>query len=185
MRRRAAFFSGLALVAVLLALPACKSLFGEADTPGQEAFRLTGGYVYAAIPAANYVAIGDPVVVDKLRGLEASVYEALLAARASLEGGGDTTSAGLAGLAGALASFNLQVLGSGALPDDPIELGARTIILAQVLATSAGAMRLFRKGYLRPKLKALVALGQDPTPGDWDEILAQAGALHDRIQGAP
>jgi hypothetical protein len=85
--------------------------------------------------------------------------------------------------AGARASFNLEILGSGALPDDAFEVADRTIVLVTVGVRALAKMRVWRKGYLKPKLEAMAVQGRGPTLEEWVELERRAAGLHTIIQG--
>ncbi len=175
-----------AALAAAFFLSACASLFGPAETTGQKAFRKAGEYVYVALAGAEYARHpgAQEGTLAALAALDESAYAALQAARLSYQAGADDVTADLLALASALASFNLEVLGSGALPDDAFEAVDRTIVMVAVGVRAAARMRLWRKGYLQPKLEAMAAQGREPTPQEWTELLGRVERVHRVIREA-
>lgn len=171
-----------ALVAAFL-LPACASFFGEAETPEQKAFKVGAQYVYVATPAANYLALpgAEPGTVAAVCNLDKATYDGFQAARAAIEAGGDRLTVALAGAASALADFSLEVIGDVGVPDTS-DIAAKTIIWARVGLVSAASMRAWRKGFLKPKLAAMVAENREPTETELAQVDDKATALHQAIQ---
>jgi hypothetical protein len=162
-------------------------LFGVAETPDRKAFKLTCEYVYLGIPAANYTehASAKPEVVAAIQRNDARLHQAMMTARASLSGGADSTTATLAGMGSALASYSLQLTGSAIIPDDPAALAGRAIIIASVLTKSAAEMRLWRKGYCQRKLEDFDANDRAPTEDEWAEVDTTLTDIRSRIQRLP
>lgn len=175
------------VLAVALAAPlgGCASaLFGAAEDPAAEGFRLAGAYAYAAIPAASYAALetADAAVLERVCRLDGTAFAAVSGARAALEAGGGTLDAALAAAASALADLRLEVFGVSADLSDGDEIAERTVILSSVAIVSAIEMRAWRRDYMQPKLADMVANGRRPTPDEWAAVTDRAGALHEAIQ---
>ena len=161
--------------------------FGVANTPDRQAFKMSCEYVYLGIPAANYVqhAAAKPEVVEAIRRNDARLHQAMMTARATLNSGGDATTAALAALGSTLASFSIQLTGSAVIPDDPAALAGRAIVIAGVLTQSAAEMRLWRKGYCQRKLDDFEANDRAPTEDEWTEVDTTLTDIRARIQGQP
>lgn len=174
------------LVILVFGLAGCSSLggwFGDAETPGQKAFRSAGEYVYTAIPMRNY--LGHPNasagLAAGLCAINESVYQATQAAINSAMAGADDTSIRLLQAGSALASFNLAVFSQADLPENVMDVTNRSLVIATVGLMSAGEMRVWRKGYLHPKLEFMVANGSDPSEEDWDEINTRMSDIYNAI----
>jgi len=163
----------------------CTSWFGQAETPEQEAFRAMGRYVYLATPASNFanLAAPDASVLKVVCTLDEGVYNAFQDLSRTLKAGGDGLTAALSGAAAALASFSLEVIGQAAFPSSAADIVGKSVVWARVGASSAATMRAWRKGYLRPKLEAMVTQGLAPTPQDWSELQQRVDSVHQSIQG--
>ncbi|MDH3911896.1 MAG: hypothetical protein OEU09_11420 [Rhodospirillales bacterium] len=171
--------------AVLLGLGAC-TLFGPAETEETRAWRLAAGYVYASIPAAEYAAhpAADPAIKITVACLDRASHGAIMAAVEALKAGDDRVGALLASAESVLASYRLEVLGDAvaALPNSAEELAKDSTVLALVAVRSFARMRAWRKGYVKPKLKAWAELGAAPSDAEWTEVLDRAEALHAAVQ---
>lgn len=183
---RGAAKSSAILLAMLPLLGACETLNARIDEPGPEGFRLGGVYVYAMIPALNYMRLPDsrPDVAERICTVELTGHNAAVAAIAALEAGGDGVSIALAVAGSALADVNLIVFDSGAPPAEDLEgeeLVDRSIVLGQVAIASAVSMRAWRAGYLRPKLDAMAAEERDPAPAEWAELRSRMAAAHEEM----
>ena len=176
--------TAVALVAAFF-ISACASWFGQAETAEQEAFRAMGRYVYLATPASNFanLAAPDTSILSAICTLDQSTHDAFQEVSNTLNAGGDSLAAALSGAASALASFSLEVLGQAVFPKSTNDIVGKSIVWTQVGTRSAASMRAWRKGYIKPKLEAMVARGLDPTPQDWTELQAQADTIHRSIQG--
>lgn len=183
MRRHPIIFATAALLAAFL-LPACASWFGDAETPEQQAFRAAGKYVYIATPAANFAALANPDAgtLAAVCELDDAAYRAITTARQLLAAGGDRLSAALLGASSVLADFSLKVLGNVGAPDTS-EIAQKTIVWVSVGLQSAATMRAWRRGFLNPKLAAMVAEARPPTNSELAQIDDRAMALHNAIQG--
>ena len=173
----------------LLILGACSSinemLFGEVETPAQEAYQEKAKYVYVAIPARNYVLASDADrgVVQAVCNIDQVVYDASQSASAAALSGGDGLTQALVALSSGLASFSLEVFGQLAVPR-PAEIANRTVILARVGAMSIAEMRIWRKQFVEVKSEDFVQNGRDPTPEEWEQLDARATEIHETVQAA-
>lgn len=175
-----------AVPVVMLALAGCATvLFGEVETPAQEAYQEKAKYVYTAIPARNYVQASDVDhgVVQAVCNLDLVFFEASQGAAAAALGGGDDLTRVLVAMSSGLASLSLEVFGQVAVPR-PGEIAQRTVILARVGALSIAEMRIWRKGFVEAKSEDFVTNGRDPTEEEWAQLDGKVEEIHAAIQGA-
>ena len=170
---------------LLLFLAACASSpFGAAETPGQKGYRLACRYVYAAIPAAEYVRLetAKPDIVDDIRAMESSAYDGVLQAVDALEAGSDTATAALSGAATSLSSFSFVVTGVNDLPTTEDEILERAPVLAAVALRSAARMRAWRVNVCQPTLEAMALGTRDPSAEEWAFMRAEMEKEHANVQ---
>lgn len=178
--RRALLFFAVAA----LSLAGCASLFGEADTLGQTAWRATAKYVYAAIPAEAYTKAPDAQagVVAALCVADETAFAAtriVATARGAGAGVQEVSEA-----AATVGQFSYDVLGTVELPDDAAEAAGRALVLGAVAAQTLPRMHAWRSDVMRPALDAMVGAGRDPSAGEWELVEAESARLHESIQSA-
>ena len=174
---------------LVLPLGACTTinemLFGEVETPAQEAYQEKAKYVYVGIPARNYVLASDTDrgVVQAVCNVDQVVYKASQGAAAAALGGGDNLTRILVAMSSGLASFSLEVFGQVVMPR-PDDIVSRGVILARVGAMSIAEMRIWRKRFVEVKSEGFVANGRDPTEEEWAQLDAKVDEIHEAIQTA-
>jgi len=172
----------------LFVLAGCVSigdaLFGKTTQDEQLAWRKIASYVYVAIPARNYIA--NPNALDgnmaAICVFDEAFHEAMQTARTMIATGGNDLSVTLASLNSAIASLNWEVFQSLDVPDDPMEIASRAVVWVQVGTASAVEMRLWRKGFVRPKIAGFVAEQRAPSEAEWDQVAGKATEVHEAIQ---
>lgn len=184
-------FKKLLTVAVLaLGLTACSSfgdmLFGETTNNQQLAWRKVAGYVYAGIPARNYLSNPNALtgVEDAICNFDNGFYAAMQSAQAVVAAGGDDVSISLSAMSSMLASLNLEIFGNITVPDSPGDIVSRSVVWLQVGTLSAAEMRLWRTTFVQPKIEGFVAEDRDPTADEWDQIVRKATEIHEAIQAS-
>lgn len=158
-------------------------LFGEANTPAQQAYQEKAKLYYVDIPVRNYVALPDANVDVKAAvcNLEQVVYDSGISAAGVALSGGDNITQILAAMAGGLASLSLEVFGDVIVPQ-PEEIVHKTIILARVGTASVLEMRLWRKNFVEVKSNEFVASQRDPNEDEWRALDAKVNEIHTAIR---
>lgn len=160
------------------------ALFGKTTQDEQLAWRKVASYVYVAIPARNYVA--NP---DALDGNSAAIcvfdqafHDAMQTARQMISAGGSDMTVTLASLKSAIASLNWEVFQSLEVPTDATAIASRAAVWVQVGTASVAEMRLWRKGFVKPKIAGFVAEDRAPSEAEWDQVADKATEVHTAIQ---